>query len=194
MTNQPSTIALLGTSADPPTIGHQVLLKELLHLFPFVATWASDNPMKQHDASINQRCLLLKILVETIDNPRLNLVQELSSPWAITTIERAKALWPESELVFVIGSDLAHQIPRWKQFKALLNNSRLAIAPRRGWPILQADLETLTNQGARIEVLPVQIPKTASSSVRLHPDSTQIPSALLPVLQQYNLYGITSGL
>ncbi|MGL6133191.1 MAG: nicotinate-nucleotide adenylyltransferase, partial [Prochlorococcaceae cyanobacterium] len=42
----PSTVAMLGTSADPPTRGHQALLEGLLNLYPRVATWASDNPVK----------------------------------------------------------------------------------------------------------------------------------------------------
>ena len=40
------TLALLGTSSDPPTKGHQCLLEGLLARFDKVATWASDNPMK----------------------------------------------------------------------------------------------------------------------------------------------------
>ena len=49
-------IALLGTSADPPTLGHQALLEGLLQHFGQVATWASDNPMKRHGAALDQRC------------------------------------------------------------------------------------------------------------------------------------------
>jgi len=192
--NQLETMALLGTSADPPTIGHQQLLKELLNLFPKVATWASDNPMKQHVAPLEQRCILLKTLVQAINNPRLQLVQELSSPWAITTLERAKGLWPGVELVFVIGSDLAAQIPTWRDFKAVLEHSRLAIAPRRGWPLENADLQGLEAHGGRIEVLPLQIPASASSLARRQPDRAQIPAALWPMLQQHNLYGLTPGL
>ncbi len=84
--NQP-TLALFGTSADPPTRGHQALLEGLLQLYPTVATWASDNPLKQHGAPLEQRAALLGQLVAAIGNPRLRHQQELSSPWAITTLE-----------------------------------------------------------------------------------------------------------
>ena len=56
-------IALLGTSADPPTRGHQALLEELLQRYPEVATWASDNPKKQHGAPLALRAELLRALV-----------------------------------------------------------------------------------------------------------------------------------
>ena len=52
-------IALLGTSSDPPTKGHQCLLEGLLARFDRVATWASDNPMKQHAADLSMRRDLL---------------------------------------------------------------------------------------------------------------------------------------
>ena len=48
-------VALFGTSADPPTRGHQALLEGLLQLYPTVATGASDNPLKQHGAPLEQR-------------------------------------------------------------------------------------------------------------------------------------------
>ena len=110
-----TTIALLGTSADPPTLGHQALLEGLLVHFQRVATWASDNPMKRHDACLQLRSELLQALVMAIDDPRVSIDQTLSSPHTITTIERAKQLWPHHELFFVVGSDLAVQIPKWKQ-------------------------------------------------------------------------------
>ena len=55
MKKQIGPIALLGTSADPPTLGHQALLIGLLSLFPQVITWASNNPVKIHSASLEER-------------------------------------------------------------------------------------------------------------------------------------------
>ncbi|MFQ6538386.1 MULTISPECIES: nicotinate-nucleotide adenylyltransferase [Aphanothece] len=186
----PGRIALFGTSADPPTRGHQALLVRLLEQFPQVATWASDNPLKQHGAPLTQRTALLAALVEAIGNPRLRLHQDLSSPWAITTLERAAARWPDAELVFVVGSDLAPQIPRWKQARALLQGCRLAIVPRRGWSIEPDQLEPLRALGAQLEILPLSIPASASSAVRRQPDPSQIPASVWPVLLEHNLYGL----
>ena len=106
-------IALFGTSADPPTRGHKALMEELLQLYPRVATWASDNPKKQHGAPLTLRAQLLQALVKQIQNPRLEQIQELSDPFTIRTLQRAGKRWPDAELVFVVGSDLASQIPGW---------------------------------------------------------------------------------
>ena len=187
-----SQLALFGTSADPPTCGHQVLLEALLQRYPAVATWASDNPLKQHGAPLAQRAQLLAALVASIGNPRLELAQDLSSPWAIETLERAQQRWPQAELVFVVGSDLAPQIPRWKQADQILSRCQLAIAPRGGWPLTAEHRDTLEQLGARLEVLPVQVPATASSEVRRQLDPSQIPAAVLPALLEHNLYGLAS--
>lgn len=159
-------IALFGTSADPPTEGHRVLLQGLLSLYPRVATWASDNPQKHHGAPLALRAELLGALVAAIRDPRLSLEQELSSPWAIETLERAARRWPGEPLVFVVGSDLVAQIPRWRQASRLLAGCRLAIAPRGGWPVRSEELDALRRLGARLEVLDLQVPATASSRVR----------------------------
>jgi len=162
----PVVIALFGTSADPPTEGHRVLLQGLLSLYPRVATWASDNPQKHHGAPLALRAELLGALVAALHDPRLSLEQELSSPWAIETLERAARRWPGQPLVFVVGSDLVAQIPRWREASRLLGACRLAVAPRGGWPLRDEELEALRRLGARLEVLDLQVPATASSRVR----------------------------
>lgn len=186
----PAAIALLGTSADPPTRGHQLLLEGLLERFPRVATWASDNPMKQHEAALPQRATLLAALVAAIGDPRLELAQELSSPWALTTLDRAGQRWPDRELVFVVGSDLVGQIPQWRQADQVLHRCRLAIVPRSGWPLAPETLARLQALGARVEQLPLAIPATASSHVRRRLEPEQVPAAVWPLLLQHNLYGL----
>ncbi len=184
-------IALLGTSADPPTYGHQALLQGLCNLFPKVVTWASDNPMKKHCASLAQRHELLSTLVKDLAIPHLEIKQELSSPKTIKSIEMAIKCWPGSELVLIIGSDLTEQVPTWIQSKDLLSKARLGIAPREGWPVNKSDLKLLKSMGAKVDVLPLTIPATASSQIRNRPEASQIPESILPLLKKENLYGLS---
>lgn len=191
-----SAIALFGTSADPPTTGHRALLKGLLALYPRVATWASDNPMKPRQAPLALRIALLEALVKAIDDPRLELVQELSSPWAIETVRRARARWPDQAVVFVVGSDLVPQMPSWRRAEELLAGLEVAVAPRRGWSLDAAALERLRAMGARLRLLELPVPASASSQARggagLPPDPAQVPEELWPLLQRHGLYGLTA--
>lgn len=184
-------IALLGTSADPPTCGHQALLEGLLQLYPQVATWASDNPQKSHGAPLELRARLLQALVSQINDPRLEQHQALSHPFTIRTIDQATARWPGAELVFVVGSDLAAQIPDWKQSEQWLGRCKLAIAPRKGWPLTAEALEQLKQMGAQIDLLALQVPASASSKLRQCPQEQEMPAAVWSLLLQHNLYGLS---
>ena len=188
-----NSIALFGTSADPPTLGHEALLGELTNIFPKVITWASDNPDKKHQIPLLKRTQLLRILVKKISHPKLELVQELSSPRTINTLKKALKLWPEASFSFVIGSDLAIQVPKWLNAKSILKKATIAIAMRDGWPISDNQLEEIKNLGGEIELLPFNIPESSSSKFRERPQEFLVPQELLPLLLEENLYGLADN-
>ncbi len=188
-----NSIALFGTSADPPTLGHEALLSELTKIFPKVITWASDNPDKKHQIPLQKRTQLLRILVKKISHPKLELVQELSSPRTIITIKKALQLWPDANFSFVIGSDLAVQIPKWLNAKSILDNARIAIAMRDGWPISENQLEKIEKLGGEIDLLPFTIPESSSSKFREKPQKILVPQELVPLLLEENLYGLADS-
>jgi len=188
-----NSIALFGTSADPPTLGHEALLRELTKIFPKVVTWASDNPEKKHQISLIKRTQLLRILVKKISHPKLELVQELSSPRTIHTLKKAFHLWPEGSFSFVIGSDLAVEIPKWLNAKSILNKAKIAIAIRDGWPIRDKQIEEIKKLGGEIELLPFNIPQSSSTKFRERPQEGLVPSALVPTLIEENLYGLADN-
>ena len=183
-------LALFGTSADPPTAGHRALLAGLADTYGQVATWASDNPFKQHGASLPQRATLLQRLVDDLADPRISLQQELSSPRALTTLERAESLWPGRELVFVVGGDLAAQVPRWYRAEELLRRCRLAVVPRQGYRFDPSCLEALRQLGGSPELLALPVPASASSAIREQPSPEQVPPVLWAELVKHNLYGL----
>ena len=188
-----NSIALFGTSADPPTLGHEALLGELTNIFPKVITWASDNPDKKHQIPLLKRTQLLRILVNKISHPKLELVQELSSPRTINTLNKAFQLWPEASFSFVIGSDLAVQVPKWLNAKSILNKATIAIAMRDGWPISDSQLEDIKNLGGEIDLLPFNIPESSSSKFRERPQKVLVPKVLVPLLLEENLYGLADN-
>ena len=188
-----NSIALFGTSADPPTLGHEALLSELTKIFPKVITWASDNPDKKHELPLLKRTQLLKILVKKISHPSLELVQELSSPRTIHTLTKAFKLWPEASFSFVIGSDLAIEVPKWLNAKSILKKATIAIAMRDGWPISNQQLEGIKKLGGKIDLLPFHIPESSSSKFRERPQEVLVPQELVPFLVEENLYGLADS-
>ncbi len=184
------TLALLGTSADPPTAGHRALLAGLAEHYGQVVTWASDNPFKQHGAPLAIRAQLLEALVQDLRDARIHHNQTISSPRAIDTVTSAAELWPSHELVFVVGGDLAAQVPRWYRAAELLQRCRLAVVPRQGFPLDPEALATIQALGGQPEVVHLPVPATASSAIRRRPSPEQVPPALWAELVKHNLYGL----
>ena len=100
------SIALFGTSADPPTIGHKKILEELSKIYAFTIGYVSNNPNKNHKEDISIRSHLLKTLIEDLDNPKILFNQSVSSQWAVESIKKCKRIYELKNLDFVIGSDL----------------------------------------------------------------------------------------
>ncbi len=192
--NPYKSIALFGTSADPPTTGHKALLIGLSKLFPKVVTWVSNNPSKKHKTSINQRHELLNILVEAIGVSNLELNQSLSSQWAIETLQRANKYWPDQNLVLVIGSDLITELPKWQAAKGILKKSSIGIVPRQGWPINTKAIQAIQDMGGNINLLPLDIPATSSSAIHNKLILSHIPEVILPIIRKKNLYGILQNI
>lgn len=147
-------VALFGTSADPPTTGHERILNWLSWHFDWVAVWASDNPFKEHQTPLNHRMTMLELLIEDLQPPHRNVhvYPQLSCPRAIHTLQVAQRLWPQADFTFVIGSDLLEQLPFWHQVDILLQQTRLLVVPRPGYPLNEFVLEQLHQRGAEVTI------------------------------------------
>jgi len=73
------SIALFGTSADPPTIGHEKILEELSKIYARTICYVSNNPKKKHKEDIAIRSQLLKTLIEDLDDYKILFNQSITS-------------------------------------------------------------------------------------------------------------------
>ena len=181
-------IALFGTSADPPTIGHKKILEELSNFYSCVIAYASDNPKKKHKENIFFRNLLLKSLINDINNPKIIFNQKISSQWAIESIEECKKIYPFSKVDFVIGSDLITEIFSWKNFDKIIHTVELLIIKREGYPIESKTLKMLKTNKVIFEISSLNIPNISSSMVRLNNNYSDLPESLIDIVKKNNLY------
>ncbi len=181
-------IALFGTSADPPTIGHKKILEELSNIYSCIITYASDNPKKKHKENIYFRKLLLKTLIKDINNPKIIFNQKISSPWAIESIEECKNIYSFKKIDFVIGSDLITEIFSWKNFEKIIHEVKLLIIKREGYPIKSNTLKMLKTNKAIFEISSLDIPNISSSMVRLNNNYSDLPKSLIDIVKKNNLY------
>lgn len=137
----PLRVALFGTSADPPHLGHQSILLWLAQEFDHVAVWASDNPYKEKQSPIRDRAEMLRLLIETLPTKgtgplgKIQVNQNLSDRYSIHSIARARKIWPKARFHFVVGADLLAQLPKWYQAKEIFSQVDILVFPRPGYPI-----------------------------------------------------------
>jgi len=182
-------IALFGTSADPPTTAHQTILKWLSQHYDLVAVWASDNPFKNHQASLEHRMMMLKLLIGEIDENKIKLCEELSHRRTLITVEKAREIWgSEVKFILVIGADLVSQIRSWYQVEELFKKVQLLIVPRPGYKLEKQDLLALSNLGAKWDIAELDPPPVSSTAYRENDNKYAITSSVNDYIQREGLY------
>ncbi len=185
------TIALFGTSADPPTIGHKKILEELSRIYDFTISYVSNNPKKKHIEDISIRTHLLKTLIEDLDNPKILFNQSVSSQWAVESIKKSKEIYEFNNLDFVIGSDLINDIFHWKNFDKIILEVSFFIILREGYPVESNTLKMLENYKVKFKISTITIPGTSSSNFRLNFNCSNLPTSLIDIVKENNLYEST---
>ncbi|MBD2163804.1 nicotinate-nucleotide adenylyltransferase [Calothrix membranacea FACHB-236] len=184
-------IALFGTSADPPTAGHQAILGWLSERYDWVAVWAADNPFKSHQTALIHRAAMLRLLISDIPTSRHNIAleQELSSFRTLETLKKAKMRWGENpEYTLVIGSDLLNQLPRWYKVEDLLRQVQLLVVPRPGYAIDESSLEGVQQLGGKIAIASLTGLDISSTAYREHGDSQALTPPIVAYINQEHLY------
>lgn len=184
-------IALFGTSADPPTIGHQTILYWLARHYDRVVVWASDNPFKQHQTCLSHRTAMFELAIANIDAQNISLHPELSDRRTLITVNKARNKWgADVGFTLVIGSDILQQIISWYRITELLQEVKLLVVPRIGYGIHEHDLAEIKKVGGKIAIATFNAPKVSSSTYRLQKDKSLITTAVHEYIIRHNLYEV----
>ncbi|MGI8500946.1 MAG: nicotinate-nucleotide adenylyltransferase [Hassallia sp.] len=184
-------IALFGTSADPPTAGHETILTWLSEHYDRVVVWAANNPFKSHQTPLEHRVAMLRLLIAGMDAPRHNIILEqgLSSFRTLETLEKAKlSVGEDVELTLVIGSDLLNQLPRWYRIEDLLRQVKLLVVPRPGYAIDESSLSGVQNLGANIAIANLIGLEVSSTAYRENKDPQALTPPVVNYIHQKHLY------
>ena len=182
------SIALFGTSADPPTIGHKKILEELSKIYSFTISYVSNNPKKKHIEDISIRSHLLKTLIDDLDNPKILFNQKISSQWAVESIKKCKEIYKFNNLDFVIGSDLIKDIFYWKNFDKIILEVSFFIILREGYPVESNTLKMLETYRVKFKISTIKTPNISSSNFRLNFNCSNLPSSLIDIVKKNKLY------
>ena len=187
------SVALFGTSADPPTIGQKKILEELSHIYAITISYVSNNPNKKHKEDISIRSHLFKTLIEDLDNPKILFNQSVSSQWAVESIKKCKGIYKFNNLDFVIGSDLIKDIFSWKNFDKIILEVSFFIILREGYPVKSNTIKMLETYKVKFRISNTKIPNISSSKFRLNFNYSNLPTSLIDIVKKNNLYKSTKS-
>jgi nicotinate-nucleotide adenylyltransferase len=176
-------IALFGTSADPPTLGHQAILEWLSQHFDLCVVWVSNNPFKSHQADLEQRLHMMQVEIASLQPKyhNLELHPEISNPRTLITLEQAKGIWPDAKFTLVVGVDLIAQLPSWYRADQLLQQISILVVPRAGYATPWQEIDLLKARGIEIAIAEFSVPMVSSSAYRNNGDR----SGLIPSVAEY---------
>jgi nicotinate-nucleotide adenylyltransferase len=184
-------VALFGTSADPPTTGHQAIVEWLAARFDTVAVWAADNPFKSGQTPLVHRQAMLALLLEGVGQTYSNvlLCPHLSHARSLHSVHLAQKDWPEAQLVLVVGTDVLNSLPNWYRIDELLKLVQLQIVPRPGFPVDSEDLNALQALGAKVSIAADFIgPDVSSTTYRQTKAEAVMIPAIATYIHQHGLY------
>ncbi|NJK42142.1 MAG: nicotinate-nucleotide adenylyltransferase [Acaryochloridaceae cyanobacterium SU_2_1] len=182
-------IALFGTSADPPTIGHQAIIDWLADAFTKVVVWAANNPFKTHAAALEDRQQMLALLIDDLrySDRQVGLYPELSDSKTLISVRRAKQLWPQASLTLVLGADVISTLPHWYCAEALFEQVELLVL-KRPEVSLSASAVAILQEQTQFEIADFEGPPVSSSHYRQTGDGGELTPAIATYIRQHHLY------
>jgi nicotinate-nucleotide adenylyltransferase len=134
-----ASVGILGGTFNPPHIGHLVCAQEAraqlgldrVVLMPVGVPphkEAGEDPGGEHRYEM---CRLATAKDERLGVSRLELDREGRS-YTVDTLRAIHESAPGDDLTFIVGGDMAHSLPTWREPEAVLGLATLAVAERAG--------------------------------------------------------------
>lgn len=156
-------VGLLGGSFNPPHIGHLLMAvavyatEEIDHLWVIpTADHAFGKKLAPFDDRTRMCHLAFRHLAggAAVLDLEARLPRPAGSPsYTVDTLRALHAIRPGIKPVWIAGSDIVAELPRWREPEEVKRLSRLVIVPRRGYP----------NEGLRLQV---DLPLLSSTDIR----------------------------
>jgi nicotinate-nucleotide adenylyltransferase len=132
-------VGILGGTFNPPHIGHLVCAQEALTWLELDEVWLMPVAAPPHkriegDPGAAHRVAMCRLAAEA--DPRLSVslaeVERGGASFTVDTLRDLHQRAPQNELTFIVGGDMAHSLPTWRDPEAVLELATLAVAEREG--------------------------------------------------------------
>lgn len=180
-------IAVYGGTFNPVHLGHLHLAAAAQEALGFDRLLFIPARIPPHKAAADlapgaARMEMLRLAAAEIPNAQVSDIELKSKgkSYTVYTLEKLAALFPESQLTLLMGSDMLLTFDQWFRWRDILALARLAVLSRE-----EDDLSLLQQKAAalapeRIRVIPAEPLPVSSTQIRRMIQDGEDPSALLP--------------
>ena len=201
-----TSVGILGGTFNPPHIGHLVMAQEAreqLGLERVVLMPVAVPPHKEADGDpgADVRLQLARLAAEGEEGVEVSAaeVDRGGASFTVDTLRELHERYPEQELTFIVGADMAHSLPAWREPERILKLAPLAVAEREG--IARDDIaERLAplHDGSRVTFFDMPRIDVSSSDIRRRVAEGRsvrhlVPDAVALAIADRDLYRTTVG-
>ena len=196
-------VGLLGGTFNPPHLAHLVCAQEALISLQLDRVLLVPTRIPPHkalvgDPGVGHRVAMCHAAVTA--DPRLGVslvdVRRDGPSFTVDTLRTLHADGPEHELIFIVGGDMAHSLPSWREPEAVLELATLAVAEREGRRRADIAQRLAGLRGASERIRFFDMPRLDISSSLLRgragaglPVRYLVPDAVATYIEREGLYG-----
>jgi len=129
------SIGLFGGSFNPAHDGHMHVAKTALRALDLDQIWwmvSPQNPLKPEQPSYESRVETVLALGLPYSMRLSHMEIEFGTQYTVDTVRQARLTWPKTNFVFLMGADNFLQLPRWKNWRNIVETVPIAIIARPG--------------------------------------------------------------
>jgi nicotinate-nucleotide adenylyltransferase len=122
-------------------------------------------------------------------------IEREGTSYTVDTLQSLKSQAPDTELVLIVGGDVAAGLPRWREAERVVSLASLAVAEREGTDRASVDAALTQVPGAQdATFFAMPTISISSSAVRERARAGQpirylVPDAVATYIRQHGLYG-----
>lgn len=196
-------VGLLGGTFNPPHLGHLVCAQEAcvalgLDRVLFVPAGVPPHKEVEAEPGVEHRIAMCEAAVAGDDRFAVSRadVDRVGPAYTVELLRALRDAAPDDELWFIVGGDMAHSLPSWREPEAVLALARLAVAEREG--VRRADiaerLAPLPGAPERVDFFDMPRLDISSSLLRRRaaaggPLRYLVPDAVAEYIEREGLYG-----
>ena len=203
MSISPTRVGMFGGAFDPPHNAHVALARaavqqlnlDELHIIPTGQAWHKARELAPAEHRLTMTRLAFGDVPKTVVDERE--LRRLGPSYTLETLRELQQLWPQAQLLLLLGADQLQDLPYWHQAEEIAGLATICVAGRVAATDTKATPRRYSGSAAALNVKPLllQLPRsdTSSSQIRRQAALGQDIATLVPLpvaryIAQHHLY------